>query len=202
MVRNPSLAAGVDGQAMFFDGSDQSVDLGRHGYECFGNLSLCTQGYTLLFWFKYGTTKPLYSPNIEYYYISNGGQTKYSFGVAVFQQKGRFSSSCRLGNGTLWRSSTDMLDVTNWNHVTLTWRMSHGLRIFINGSLAQYVTTKSKVVPPQEPTENAYYIGRPSRRPKSNVNYGEFTIDEFFFWESELEMDMILKIYEKYWWAN
>ena len=77
-----TLVKGVRGNALYMDGTANGVvNMGTFRDNCFYNPNLCPQGFTMSFWL-YMYSLPL-SANARCY-ISNGGQTKYSYGVAVY----------------------------------------------------------------------------------------------------------------------
>ena len=59
--------------------NDQYVDYGNQRDRCLGSLSECPDGITISFWIKLG----FYADNAEHYYVSSGGQTRESHGIAV-----------------------------------------------------------------------------------------------------------------------
>ena len=59
--------------------NDQYVDYGNQRDRCLGSLLECPDGITISFWIKLG----FYADNAQHYYISSGGQTMHSHGIAV-----------------------------------------------------------------------------------------------------------------------
>ena len=63
--------------------NDQYVDYGNQRDRCLGSLSECPDGITISFWIKLG----FHADNVQHYYISSGGQTVASHGIAVFTKE-------------------------------------------------------------------------------------------------------------------
>ncbi len=83
----PTFQEGVVGQAMCFNGVDQSVNFGDLKYRCLGNLELCTEGLMIGVWIQTGS-KNVTTVN---FYFSSGGQTSASMGLAFFRKAGGIS---------------------------------------------------------------------------------------------------------------
>ena len=195
MTGQPPKVPGINGHAMYFNGIDQTVNLGKHWGECFGDLSLCLQGQTIAFWFKYGGTKTTSSSTGENYFLSGGGQTRSSHGVAFYQLNAQFVSSYRKPNGELWMTNM-ALDNDNWSHVTATWSYGKGLRMYINGKL-KVQKANFAYSAPRTAVNYGVYLGRASNA-DSNVLKGEFFMDELLFWEMALSDDQVTKLFETY----
>ncbi len=83
----PTFQEGVVGQAMCFNGVDQSVNFGDLRYRCLGNLELCTEGLMIGVWIQTGS-KSVTTIN---FYFSSGGQTSASMGFALYRSSGGIS---------------------------------------------------------------------------------------------------------------
>ncbi len=86
-ANNPTFRGGVVGQAMCFNGVDQSVNFGDIRYRCLGNLELCKEGLMFCVWIQTGS-KSVTKAN---FYFSSGGQTSASMGLAFFRTPGGIS---------------------------------------------------------------------------------------------------------------
>ena len=192
LVGNITLVPGIVGKALYLNGVDQAIELGSFWGECFGDLSLCVEGYTIAFWFKYGNTVARLSSG-AYYYIAGGGHTRYSHGIAIFHQNGLFAVWFRLPNGTIWTSSVS-LDDSLWNHVTVTWKLTHGLRVYLNGIRVEVNETPTFYAPRTQ-GNYGFDLGRSN---KGKTAYGECVLDELYFWEKRLEDDAIRNHYGRY----
>ncbi len=60
----------------------QFLDLGIRRNECFGNLELCPDGATYALWILIGPKAASLSNRV--YYLSSGGQSKTSHGIAFY----------------------------------------------------------------------------------------------------------------------
>lgn len=89
------------------------------------------EGYTIGMWFKFdraGTGRGVY--------LSNGGHTSKSHGVAMFYQTGSMEWVFRMKNGREWRTTAVNVLARRWYHVMVTWHRRRGVTIYINGNKA------------------------------------------------------------------
>ena len=194
LIGSPQTIPGVYGNAMSFDGQTQALDLGRHFGTCFGDISLCPDGYTLSFWFKYGTTKARDSSS-NVYFISSGGQTAWSHGIAVLFQTGKFKIAFRKPDGNLWKLTTDLN--ADWNHLSITWKQDNGLRLYVNGT--QLEEARNASYADQKPAiDYGVHFGRPNNAPDNTNWYGNFYVDEVLFFEREIEPVKAKGVFSKY----
>ncbi|CAH1776660.1 unnamed protein product [Owenia fusiformis] len=180
IYNNAILDVGQVDQGIYLNGLDQWVDLGNHRHECFGDLQLCPNGYTLSIWLYIG-------PKVanEMYYFSSGGQTGYSFGVALRWLSGDLSS---------WFSTRDEIWKVShpgekgvWQHIVLTWKQVEGLSLWINCTNVE-TDTVSDTRNVQTTQWNNIVLGRPN----NNFGYyGEAIFDELIFWDKKLEDERI-----------
>ena len=195
MTGQPPKVPGINGYSMYFNGINQTVDLGKHWGQCFGDLTLCPQGQTIAFWFKYGGTKTTSSSPGEVYFLCGGGQTGSSHGVAFYHKNAQFSTRYSKPNGDFWTTYMT-LDNDNWSHVTATWATGQGLRMYVNGRLETQTVT-SGYFAPYATINWGVYLGRANNN-GTNVLNGEFFMDELLLWETALSDYQVTKLFETY----
>jgi hypothetical protein len=124
-------------------------------------------------------------------YMTNGGHTTESHGVAMLYRNGHLAFHFRKKDGTEWRVNSHNVLPSQWYHVGTTWSKEHGLRLYINGDLVDS-DTNPVVRSPEAVTDyfNEFYIGRPNdgQRPRQS---GFMFMDEFHFWSREKTQDQI-----------
>ncbi len=81
------VTEGKIGQALYTDGATQYVSFGNHRDKCVSNLQLCSDGLSIALWLK---TEDM--GEYGQYYISNGGKTYQSHGIALAIQNGRLGA--------------------------------------------------------------------------------------------------------------
>ncbi|CAH1793213.1 unnamed protein product, partial [Owenia fusiformis] len=182
IYNNATLDDGQVDQGIYLDGIDQWVDLGNHRHECFGDLELCPNGYTLSMWLYIG-------PKVanEMYYFSSGGQTGSSFGVALFWLAGNLGSwfSTRT---EIWKVSYPGATLREqWRHIVLTWKQDEGLKLWIDCVNVESDTMSETRNVPNTPWNNVV-LGRPN---KNFAKFGEAIIDELIFWDKKLPDERI-----------
>ena len=193
LIGNPPIVQCVYGKGMSFDGHSQALALGSHFGTCFGDVSLCPLGYTLSFWFKYGTSKSHDTGN--QYFISGGAQTKSSHGIAIFLTGGTFKVVIKKPSGLFWQIITYLS--MDWNHVTITWQQKEGLRMYVNGT-KKMETNEASLSPLTEVLDLGIDFGRPNSGKTRYELYGNFFIDEILFWERAITSEWALDIFDRY----
>ena len=115
------LVPGKRNKALYTNGLDQWVDLGNQRSNCMGNLSKCDNGFVMAMWLQmhpYDTSTK--------YYITSGGHTSRSIGVALLMQGKQLKAGFRTPS---WHWSltypTQPIPDT-WYHVVLTWSATIG----------------------------------------------------------------------------
>ena len=194
LIGSPPRVPGIYGNAMSFDGQTQALDLGHHFGTCFGDISLCPDGYTLSFWFKYGTTKARDSSSYVHF-ISGGGQTALSHGIAVFFKTGKFQIWFRKPDGHLWKLTTDLN--ADWNHLSITWKQDSSLRLYVNGTQLEEVSIVNHVDADQA-TDYGIQFGRVNSKPDNFDRYGNFYVDEVIFLEREIGPNTANRFFVRY----
>ena len=89
VVGDVELVRGKRGKALYTNGINQRVNLGNQRDSCMGDLSKCNNGLVMAMWLQtHRYTEPdetgFYTR--EEYYISSGGHTSHSMGVALLMR--------------------------------------------------------------------------------------------------------------------
>ena len=171
------------------------LDLGNLREECIGNPEHCPFGFTLAFWIKLSPTVPQF---ITEYYISSGGQTGSSYGMAVYRHT--VKNHCAIAVRTrmhTWSNPRVYLHPNLWHHMIITWSEDVGLTVYLNGTESYHQGDGVIILNPIGVSSfNNLYIGRPN-----NVNtryYGDFYIDELHFWSERKDADFIRVFSQEY----
>ena len=128
------LVGGRRGKALYTNGLYQWVDLGDHRSNCMGNLDNCNNGLVMAMWLRIHRYGDPGTDNDEYY-ITNGGHTERSMGVALLMRgKNIIVYFCTASK--VWELNYDIeVTLDTWYHLALTWSRTNGGKIFINGML-------------------------------------------------------------------
>ncbi|CAH1797704.1 unnamed protein product [Owenia fusiformis] len=195
---NASLVEGRIGKGLNLDGINQSVDLGNRRTECFGDLELCPNGYTLSLWLKIGKTS-----GRSLYYLSSGGQTYQSYGMTLLLQSSRILVTFTTKTKS-WSVSYSSPTAAEWHQVVMTWKDPSisdmytsdvaKLSLWWDGvNVATANSFASRNV--QTTVFNDFVIGRPNN---GFARYGEAVIDELIFWDKELDDARVMGLWESY----
>ncbi|CAE1310992.1 unnamed protein product [Acanthosepion pharaonis] len=97
----PKFTRGVLNRALVIRGHQWIRVAGpAHRQECFGDLDLCPEGYTISFWLKF-----LYPSYKKQVFLTNGGDRSDSHGIAMLYSKGVLEFIFRDKSGNEWRAS-------------------------------------------------------------------------------------------------
>ena len=183
------LVAGKRGKALYTNGLDQWVDLGNQRSNCMGDLNKCDNGFVMAMWLQMHP----YDSSAKYY-ITSGGHTRKSMGVALLMTAKKLSVGFRTAS---WRWSltnpTQPIPDT-WYHVVLTWNATNGAYIYINGAIGaadqqgySYASNRNG------DTYTKFILGTESTNPP--VASGEMTIDELRIWDAVMNKQDIWSLY-------
>ena len=180
----PSIVAGQSGTALSLNGKDQFVGLGRFENRCFGNLTLCVEGYSLAFWITMGL-KQSDSAN-KLHYFNTGAHLKDGEGIAIYRSFGKMHAIMRTSIKE-WEISKALARRV-WYHVVLTWKEGEGLKLYINGDLAEH----DRVWRYRESSRRLrpFLLGKSSGSVNSDDYHGEVTLDDIAFWNRVITADM------------
>ncbi|XP_055869522.1 uncharacterized protein LOC106070898 isoform X3 [Biomphalaria glabrata] len=169
LYNDAKLASGRMGSAVSLLGQRQYVDLGEHYQRCFGNIDLCSHGFTMSVWLnprdlREGTTfisAPTY--NIGY----QNGRLR-----AEFQDKTK-----------RWTTSSNRLRSDEWQRLTMAWHPKKGLSMYLNDELADEDTRGIDAPQRDQPLSEHVYIGRPLSSDRLTTN---MMADELQVWYDDL----------------
>ena len=104
------------------------VNFGDQRDLCVGNLDHCTNGFTVALWLRTSTQTG------KKFFISSGAQTTMSHGIAVYKHDGKVGSTFKTSSGQRWDAEgTFVLNPTTWYHMAVTWSLTSGLTMYVNG---------------------------------------------------------------------
>ncbi|KAL8587816.1 hypothetical protein ACOMHN_021034 [Nucella lapillus] len=172
------LVPGVRGQALLLDGRSQwlRVTGADHRRECFGDLARCDKGYYMGLWMQFRGVG--YQKGV---YLSNGGHSSSSHGVALLYSKGRLEAVFKMANGREW--TTEARDVVEgrWYHVAVTWSQNRGLFVYVNGVRMGHDRAATQRAPASGQSRyNGFYIGRANDNTGTD-RLGQVLVDDFVF---------------------
>ncbi|XP_021368526.1 uncharacterized protein LOC110460117 isoform X2 [Mizuhopecten yessoensis] len=188
---NPTLTRGALNKALVLDrGQWIQVSGPGHRYECFGDLELCSKGYTLGLWVHFknaGNTKGVY--------MTNGGHDAESHGIAMTYKKGLLEFIFKKKNGQTWIVKSDNVLSDKWYHVSVTWKENEGLSLFLNGEPVNKSPNPQQRAAAISRTNNNFIVGH------AQGNLDSFIVDELKFWsdfKTEEEIKEIGPMYRYY----
>ena len=184
-VNGATLTDGMYGKALSLSGSSQSVTLAEsHRDECFGNLNLCDQGYTLSMWLRMDGA----SSKKKQFYVSNGGQEKSkSHGISLYRSSGQLVSIFR-DTSRRWQVSANSNSApeNSWMCVALVWKRAEGLKLYLNGTMVAEDNDPDKVALKKN-SFNQFTLGQKNTK----GDFGRGVIDEFVFWPVAVDQDFV-----------
>lgn len=74
-------------------------------------------------------------------YMSNGGHSSSSHGIAMTYKLGELEFVFRTKSGLYWNVKYDNALEDKWYHVMVSWTNKKGLKLYINGDLVSESTT-------------------------------------------------------------
>ena len=188
-----TLTTGVVGNAIYVNGINQRVTFGSHKDRCFGNTSICDDGFSLAFWLKLGERpvdkkckRVLNSMDIHH---ANG------FSVCLFNS-GKLRASVTLERGK-FKAKTNVLAKHIWHHLGITWINAAGLTILLNGAFHSNTPDITKAPEKEWPHETEVTLGALARDPIDAVYMAEVTVDELYFWEKWMTNLAMWKVYAR-----
>ena len=181
IIGDIKLIRGVRGQALYVNGIDQRVNLGNQRHNCIGDLNKCNNGFGMAMWLRMHK----YDEPGKYkdeYYISSGGHTFNSMGIALLMWERNILAVFRTET-RLWEAHYNIdSGLHTWYHVVLTWSMTSGGKIYINGVLVSHdhdgQTTNNNQM---GNTHVSFILGDANSNPP--IDPGEMTLDELRIWD-------------------
>ncbi|CAH1790209.1 unnamed protein product [Owenia fusiformis] len=179
------ITPGIKHQAISLEGKKyQFVRVAGpgHRYECFGDLSKCPEGYTVSMWMKF--KDPGYKEGV---YMSNGGHTPTSHGIALLYGNGYIEYRFRKPDGTEWRARADNILHGHWYHLAATWSDRDGLKVYVDGKKVAEDNSPEVLEPGAINLQKnkEFFIGRPNDDSHTSYDLGTIDVDEFNFWSKQ-----------------
>ena len=182
LMNGASLTAGYHGNGLQLDGIDDYVDLGYHGDSCFGNITLCVNGLTVAMWLW-----PNVTDSQQIYFSNSDGKNV----CLQFKQRSHGQLGVKLKTLTHKYKSSDYELTNRWTHIAVSWYPEKKLVVYIDGCVHDDVAGI--------PELNTYDIKNTviGKNPKNNNKYAAGIIDEFNFWEWNLDAAKIMVVFLK-----
>jgi len=117
-----------------------------------------------------------------YVYLSNGGHSESSHGVAMIYDGGNLEMRFRGSDGREWSARSDDVLPGRWYHLTATWNAADGLSLYVNGDLEH----RDRLPRPRQSTAGAagsdeFLIGKPNDATTVAERH-PLAVDDFNFW--------------------
>ena len=130
------------------------------------------------------------------YYISSGGQTVASHGIALLTKNQALNCVFKKTTSK-WKVSDGSVQQLVWYHVVVTWDISIGARMYRDGILMSEAPTASTVsYNPQG--HDTLELGRANNGLNTAATHGEAYIDELYLCEDILQERDIVYLYLSY----
>ena len=193
VIGDVKLVSGVRGQALYFNGIDQRVNVGNQRDNCVGDLRKCNNGFVMAMWLQMHKYDEPGRYNDEFY-ISNGGHTVWSMGVALLMRERKLLAMFRTET-QLWEVYYDNgFSLHTWYHVVLAWSATSGGYIYINGALGNHNQQGQALT--SNRGGNAYInfiLGDANSNPPAYP--GEMTLDELRIWDAVSDYQWVWTLY-------
>ena len=135
----------------------------------------------------------MHSNNGDKYYISNGGQTYKSIGVAMLMKNKDIKVVFRTPTRQ-WNVGYDrVVSLHTWYHVVLAWNITSKGKVYINGILVCHDQNGSRSDNNQKPNVYMNFILGTSNRDYAYP--GAMTLDELRIWDALVNDTEILGLY-------
>ena len=181
IIGGAQLVGGKKGKALNTNGLDQCVDLGNQRDNCMGNLDNCHTTFVMAMWLRMHRYDDLGANNDEYY-ITSGGHTDRSMGVALLMREKSIRVIFRTASRVWELSYTTEPKLHTWYHVFLSWSNADGGRVYINGMLGgEDRLGTSHVNNLDGNAYNKFLLGCESTFPFSGA--GQMTLDNLRIWD-------------------
>ena len=185
-----SLVQGKVNKALYTNGINQWVNIGKHRDECLGNLRLCSKGYVMALWLKVHIHV---TSGSNEYYINNGGHTQNSMGMSLHQKSVGLCASFRTLS-KLWFAVVPDFESLMWYHIVMTWTEEGGLRVYMDGCLRQKADGADSTNN-QNPSTTDFFVFGNANTDLSGSFAGEMTLDDVRVWDADMNGEDVWKIY-------
>ena len=161
-----------------------------------GDITECTDGYSIALWLNI-PEESLYPTTGAKYFISSGGETRSieTGGMALLAKETGLWIDFRVRpDGKLWSISEISAVANSWFHLAITWNRYGDLTVFING-IERYRTSGEVQGFNSPATSSVIHVGKTNT---GLTSFGNFSLDEWFFWSKTLSGEMVTLIYNLY----
>ena len=197
VVGDVKLVPGKRGNALYTNGIDQRVNLGNQRDSCMGDLSKCNNGFVMAMWLqvhKYTEPDEPGFKTTEEYYISSGGHTSHSMGVALLMRAKKIRVIFRTETHLWDFSHNEILSLHTWYHLVLTWDVGSGGKVYINGVLGSHNQVGRSFASNRLGNTYAdFMLGDRNHEPPGYP--GEMTLDELRIWDAVMNETDVWNIY-------
>ncbi|CAH1787870.1 unnamed protein product [Owenia fusiformis] len=197
---NPTITEGIVGNAINLT-PKQGINYGNQRDKCFGNIELCSNGYSISVLFK---------PDAEQeedkgIVLTNGAETVYSYGIAMEIQINTASNNrlvVTVASKTyFWKLTISNFPYGLWYHVVVTTTIpleDNRPLVYINGQLRVASTYKRARSRPDDYPE--FVLGRSNRwnNDIAKSMFANVTIDEIIFKDYIIQAKDILDEFIQY----
>ena len=152
-----------------------------------GDLNKCNKGFVMAMWIQ------MHNNDNTEYYISNGGQTHKSIGVAMMLKDKKLRTVYRTATH-VWDLSFDgAVSLHTWYHMVLVWNVVNGGKVYMNGVVINHDQNGSTVASNRKPNAFVDLILGDTNR--DFIYPGEMTLDELRIWDAVMDDQDILGLY-------
>ncbi len=190
---NPSLVSGVSGQAISFNGLNQSATFSDQIHPCLRNPVHidCPNGFSVSFWIKISSIQTGNKITFAGRGCMAGGT-----GFCLNRVGGRINWGI---NSELWIDGIKFLPTTlydTWTSLGATWSAASGLQVYVNGR--SILDQSDRYVWPNPVSEGSpnFYFGRSGASGTPGRHLTKYAIDEFYFWPELKCADFMFFIYD------
>ena len=163
---------------------------------CLGDITQCTNGYSIALWLSI-PEESLYPTTGAKFFISSGGETRSieTGGMVLLAKETGLWIDFRVRpDGKLWTISEINAVANSWFHMAITWDRYGDLTVFING-IRRYMTSGEVQGFTSAATSSVIHVGKTNT---DLTSFGNFSLDEWFFWSKTLSDEMVTLIYNLY----
>ena len=162
---------------------------------CFSDITQCMGGYSIALWLKI-PRRSLYPSSENKHIISSGGQTSAvtTGGMSILSNRDGLRITFRSRpDGKSWRVTNITPEPSTWFHLAITWNKYGYLTVYIDGNEVGRVNAETTTF-----VGTTSSIMRLGRKNNNLSNFGNFSVDEWFFWRYPLSREMVVAIYNLY----
>ena len=135
-------------------------------------------GYTVALWVNFTHV----ANRQPYVYMSNGGHSESSHGIAMIYDGGILEMRFRRQDGREWAARSDNILPGRWYHVAASWNAGDGLSLYVNGDMEHRdQLPRPRSASPAGVRYDEFVIGKPNDETTISDRH-LVAVDEFNFW--------------------